>query len=89
MVLFFIFVVYVILFGVKKLFYGVYVGDYFIYFDCCKEFVEVMKNVLYFVDYIGFEFEVLYVDMKKEDIFRRGFEFGVDYSLIWLCYKGG
>lgn len=48
-----------------------------------------MKNALYLADYIGLELDAPYVDMKKEDILKRGLELGVDYSLTWSCYKGG
>ncbi|WP_041736623.1 7-cyano-7-deazaguanine synthase QueC [Caldicellulosiruptor acetigenus] len=89
MVLLSISAAYAISLGAKKLFYGAHAGDHPIYPDCRKEFVEAMKNALYLADYIGLELEAPYVDMKKEDILRRGLELGVDYSLTWSCYKGG
>lgn len=89
MVLLSISAAYAISLGAKKLFYGAHAGDHPIYPDCRKEFVEAMKNALYLADYIGLELEAPYVDMKKEDILRRGLELGVNYSLTWSCYKGG
>lgn len=89
MVLLSISAAYAISLGAKKLFYGAHAGDHPIYPDCRKEFVEAMKNALYLADYTGLELEAPYVDMKKEDILRRGLELGVDYSLTWSCYKGG
>ncbi len=29
-----------------------------------------------------------FIDMRKEDIARRGAELGVDYAQTWSCYKG-
>ncbi|WPX09026.1 7-cyano-7-deazaguanine synthase QueC [Anaerocellum danielii] len=89
MVLLAISAAYAISLGAKKLFYGAHAGDHPIYPDCRKEFVEAMKNALYLADYTGLELEAPYVDMKKEDILRRGLELGVDFSLTWSCYKGG
>lgn len=89
MVLISISAAYAISLGAKKLFYGAHAGDHPIYPDCRKEFVEAMKKALYLADYIGLELEAPYVDMKKEDILKRGLELGVDYSLTWSCYKGG
>lgn len=39
MILFLLVVGYVVFLKVSKVYYGVYLGDYVIYFDCCFEFV--------------------------------------------------
>ncbi|MHA1868709.1 MAG: 7-cyano-7-deazaguanine synthase QueC [Candidatus Heimdallarchaeaceae archaeon] len=79
---------YAISIKAKKVFYGAHAGDHAIYPDCRPEFIEAAKKAIKLADYAEIEIEAPYMNMKKEDIIKRGLELGVDYSLTTSCYVG-
>lgn len=88
MILLFLVVGYVVSMEVNKVYYGVYLGDYVIYLDCCFEFVEKMNDVCVIVNYEVIEIVMFYLKVSKIVILIDGFWMGLDYGKSWMCYNG-
>lgn len=76
---------------VDVIFIGVNVVDYFGYLDCCFEFIVVFEYLFNVVIKKGVEGRFLIIKvflfiLLKGEIICKGIEFGVDYSLMVLCY---
>lgn len=80
MILFFFVVGYVVSFDVNEVYYGVYFGDYVIYFDCCFEFVYKMNDVCGIVNYILVIIMIFYIKDSKIVILIDGLLMGFDYG---------
>lgn len=78
---------YAVSINAKTVFYGAHAGDFSIYPDCRKEFVDAMKNVAKLCDYKKIEIKAPYLNINKAGILKRGISLDVDYSLTWTCYN--
>ena len=59
------------------------------YPDQTREFVKAMKEVVRISTLGRVRFEAPWVEMRKEDIVKRGVELGVPLERTWSCYEGG
>jgi 7-cyano-7-deazaguanine synthase len=64
-------------------------GDHAIYPDCREAFLEPMARAIREGTYKKIELLRPFVNLRKEDIARRGSELDVDFSQTWSCYQGG
>lgn len=74
--------------GAEGLVIAAHSGDHAIYPDCREDFMRPMAEAISSGTYAGIEVLRPFIEMRKEDIARRGKELGVDFSRTWSCYKG-
>ncbi len=74
--------------GAEALVIAAHAGDHAIYPDCREPFMEAMGAAIRLGTYAEVALLRPFIDMRKEDIARRGAELGVDYAQTWSCYKG-
>jgi 7-cyano-7-deazaguanine synthase len=78
--------------GAPDIFIGANAVDYSGYPDCRPEYLRAFETLANLATRAGVEGDLRFrlhaplVQMSKADIFRRGWELGVDYSLTWSCY---
>jgi len=64
-------------------------GDHAIYPDCREDFLSPMAQAISAGTYENLSLLRPFVDLRKEDIAKRGYELGIDFKHTWSCYKGG
>ena len=75
--------------GAQALVIAAHGGDHAIYPDCRETFLSPMAEAIRAGTYAGIEVQRPFVNLKKQDLVRRGIELGVDFGHTWSCYKGG
>ena len=75
--------------GAQALVIAAHGGDHAIYPDCRETFLGPMAEAIRAGTYAGIAVQRPFVNVKKQDLVRRGVELGVDFSHTWSCYKGG
>jgi 7-cyano-7-deazaguanine synthase len=75
--------------GAQALVIAAHGGDHAIYPDCRESFLGPMAEAIRSGTYAGIEVQRPFVNVKKQDLVRRGMQLGVDFSHTWSCYKGG
>ncbi len=75
--------------GAHALVIAAHGGDHAIYPDCRETFLGPMAEAIHNGTYAGVELRRPFVNLRKQDLVRRGRELGVDFSHTWSCYKGG
>ena len=74
--------------GFDSVSFGAHSGEYTHSPDCQPAFASVINSPSLVCDYKPIEVLAPFVSLTKTDIVRRGKELGVDFDLIWSCYKG-
>ena len=64
-------------------------GDYDLYPDCRKGFIDAMSKAIQEGTYDGITVKAPYTLLSKADIALRGKRLGIDYSTTYSCYRGG
>lgn len=75
--------------NLTRVVYGAHAGDHAIYPDCRPEFYEAVQQAVKLGNYDGPTLQAPFIDLRKEDIVKRGLELGVPFEMTWSCYKGG
>lgn len=75
--------------GAEGLVIAAHAGDHAIYPDCREAFMKAMGDAIQLGTYEEISLLRPFIEMRKEEIARRGAELGVDFSQTWSCYKGG
>ena len=75
--------------GIRDVYYGAQAHDEYGYWDCTRDFLERINNVLALNRRENVTIHAPFVGTKKSELVRRGIELGVDFSRTWSCYRGG
>jgi 7-cyano-7-deazaguanine synthase len=75
--------------GANGLVIAAHSGDHAIYPDCREDFMSPMAEAITAGTYEKIEVLRPFIQMRKEDIAKRGGELEVDFHETWSCYKGG
>ena len=75
-------------YGLKKVLSANHFGDYSIYPDCRKGFIDAITAATERGTFNGVTIDAPYTSITKTDIARRGKELGINYAETWSCYKG-
>lgn len=75
--------------GAKGLVIAAHSGDHAIYPDCREDFMRPMADAITAGTYEKIEVLRPFIQMRKEDIAKRGADLNVDFRQTWSCYKGG
>jgi len=75
--------------GAEALVIAAHSGDHAIYPDCREDFMRPMAEAITAGTYEKIEVLRPFIQMRKEDIAKRGGELKVDFRQTWSCYKGG
>lgn len=75
--------------GAEALVIAAHSGDHAIYPDCREDFMRPMAEAITAGTYEKIEVLRPFIQMRKEDIAKRGSELNVDFRQTWSCYKGG
>lgn len=72
-----------------EVFYGAQAQDEYGYWDCTKEFLDKMNQVLSLNRRDSVEIKAPFVNKNKSEVVSIGHRCGVDFKRTWTCYKGG
>ncbi len=75
--------------GVRDVFYGAQAQDEYGYWDCTRDFLERINQVLGLNRRERVTIHAPFVALKKSELVRRGARLGVDFAQTWSCYRGG
>ena len=68
------------------IYYGAHASDYAVYPDCRLEFVEAAQEAINIGNYEDIEVRAPFLNMKKWEIVKLGYELDVPFNLTWSCY---
>lgn len=72
----------------RTVFYGAQAQDDYGYWDCSKEFLERINQVLSLNRRQYVTINAPFVSKSKSEVVTIGLENGVDFSHTWTCYRG-
>lgn len=75
--------------GVADVYYGAQAQDEYGYWDCTRDFLKRMNEVLLLNRKQPVTIHAPFVSKSKGDTVKLGVELGVDFSQTWSCYRGG
>lgn len=75
--------------GVTDVFYGAQAQDEYGYWDCTRDFLLRMNEVLVLNRKKPVTIHAPFVSKSKGDTVKLGVELGVDFTQTWSCYRGG
>lgn len=75
--------------GMTDLYYGAQAQDEYGYWDCTKDFLKRMNDVLALNRKRPITIHAPFVSKSKGETVRLGVELGVDFRQTWSCYRGG
>jgi 7-cyano-7-deazaguanine synthase len=76
--------------GASGIAIAAHAGDYAVYADCRGAFLTTLKCAIRIsTDDKVNRIESPYLEVRKQEIVKRGLELGIDYSTTWSCYAGG
>ena len=75
--------------GVKEIYYGAQAQDEYGYWDCTRDFLERINEVLALNRRTIVRIIAPFVEERKAETVRIGLELGVDFAHTWSCYRGG
>lgn len=75
--------------GMTDLYYGAQAQDEYGYWDCTRDFLERMNDVLQLNRKRPIRIHAPFVTKSKAETVALGFELGVDFTRTWSCYRGG
>ena len=74
--------------GAKGVVIAAHAGDHAIYPDCREVFMQSLGDAIRSGTYAGIHLLRPLIDLSKDQVARRGYELGIDFSKTWSCYKG-
>lgn len=75
--------------GVSQVWAAMHAGDHPIYPDCRPEFINKLNELIPIATESDVQIVTPFIDISKQQIIRKGFNLGVNFSETWSCYKGG
>jgi 7-cyano-7-deazaguanine synthase len=72
-----------------EVYYGAQAQDEYGYWDCTKEFLERINNVLSLNRRESIVIKAPFVGKSKGEVASIGSKCGVDFKHTWTCYRGG
>ena len=75
--------------GASQVWAAMHAGDHPIYPDCRPEFIDKLNELIPIATESAVVVVTPFIHMTKQEIIRKGFRLGVDFSATWSCYKGG
>jgi 7-cyano-7-deazaguanine synthase len=75
--------------GITDLYYGAQAQDEYGYWDCTRDFLKRMNEVLGLNRKRPVTIHAPFVSKSKADTVSLGLELGVDFTQTWSCYRGG
>ena len=75
--------------GCRQVFYGAQAQDEYGYWDCTKDFLEKINQLLSLNRRESITINAPFVAKTKGEVVEIGLENGVDFSHTWTCYRGG
>ena len=75
--------------GICDICYGAQAQDEYGYWDCTRDFLERINDVLALNRKHRVTIHAPFVDKSKAAIVRLGGKLGVDFGRTWSCYRGG
>lgn len=75
--------------GAGQVWAAMHAGDHPIYPDCRPEFIDKLNELIPIATESPVIIVTPFIDITKQEIIRKGFRLGVDFSRTWSCYKGG
>lgn len=75
--------------GIQDVYYGAQAVDEYGYWDCTKDFVQRINDVLMLNRRKAVTIHAPFLDKHKSDLLAIGQRLGVDYGRTWSCYRGG
>ncbi|MEO0145089.1 MAG: 7-cyano-7-deazaguanine synthase QueC [candidate division WOR-3 bacterium] len=74
--------------NIDEIYYAAQRQDYIGYWDCREDFVNIMNNLTSLNPGIKIKILAPFVNLRKSEIIKIGFDLNVDYTKTWSCYKG-
>jgi 7-cyano-7-deazaguanine synthase len=74
--------------GIRDIYYGAQAQDEYGYWDCTRDFLDRINNVLALNRRDAVEIHAPFVADRKAESVRRGIALGVDFAHTWSCYRG-
>ena len=75
--------------GMCDVFYGAQAQDEYGYWDCTRDFLRSMNDVLMLNRKKPVAIHAPFIDRPKADSVKLGLALGVDFTQTWSCYRGG
>lgn len=75
--------------GMTELYYGAQAQDEYGYWDCTRDFLDRMNDVLQLNRKRPIRIHAPFVTKSKAETVALGLELGVDFTRTWSCYRGG
>jgi len=75
--------------NIYEVYYGAQAQDSYGYWDCTKEFVDRINNVLALNHRNPVRIHAPFAGQSKSEVLKTGLEMGVNYRHTWTCYRGG
>ena len=75
--------------GAGQVWAAMHAGDHPIYPDCRPEFIDKLNELIPIATESAVVVVTPFIDITKQEIIRKGFRLGIDFSATWSCYKGG
>lgn len=74
--------------GTRDVFYGAQTQDAYGYWDCTRDFVAGINDVLRLNRKEPVTVRAPFAGKRKSEVLKIGIELAVDYSHTWTCYRG-
>ena len=74
--------------GIRDVFYGAQAHDEYGYWDCTRDFLDRINDVLILNRRSAVRVEAPFVNTSKASIVRKGIALDVDFAHTWSCYRG-
>lgn len=74
--------------GIRHVYYGAQAHDEYGYWDCTREFLERINDLLALNRRDAVTIHAPFVGAKKAELVRRGLALRVDFAKTWSCYRG-
>ncbi len=75
--------------GITEVYYGAQAQDEYGYWDCTRDFLKRMNEVLGLNRKRPVTINAPFVSKSKADTVSLGLGLGVDFTQTWSCYRGG
>jgi 7-cyano-7-deazaguanine synthase len=75
--------------GIAEVYYGAQAQDEYGYWDCTRDFLKRMNEVLGLNRKQPVTIHAPFVSKSKAETVALGLELGVDFTQTWSCYRGG
>lgn len=75
--------------GIADVYYGAQAQDEYGYWDCTRDFLKRMNEVLGLNRKLPVTIHAPFVSKSKAETVALGLDLGVDFTQTWSCYRGG